>query len=107
MAGKPTYGVGLDAGSRATRVAITILEHGRVRLLGTGAAESQGWQKGRIADPRAVTDSIQSALRQAEAAAGVSAEGAVVGMGGKAVRGANTRGILELGYIREIRSEEH
>lgn len=102
MAGKPTYGVGLDAGSRATRVAITILEHGRVRLLGTGAAESQGWQKGRIADPRAVTDSIQSALRQAEAAAGVSAEGAVVGMGGKAVRGANTRGILELGYIREI-----
>ncbi|SRR5579883_305558 len=102
MAGKPIYGVGLDAGSRTTRVVITILEHGRVRLLGTGAAESQGWQKGRIADQRAITDCIQAALRQAEADAGVSVEGAVVGMGGKAVRGANTRGIVDLGYIREI-----
>src|SRR5690348_2359482 len=98
MAGKPTYGVGLDAGSRTTRVVITILEHGRVRLLGVGAAESQGWLKGRIADSRAVTNSIHAALRQAEGAAGISAESAVVGMGGKAVRGANTRGILDLGY---------
>ena len=102
MAGKPIYGVGLDAGSRATRVVITALEHGRVRLLGSGRAESQGWLKGRINDQRALTESIRAALRGAEAAAGVSAEAAVIGMGGKGVRGANARGVLELGYVREI-----
>ena len=102
MAAKPIYGVGLDAGSRATRVAITILDQGRIRLLGAGSAESQGWVKGRIADQRRVSESIRAALREAEAAAGVSVGAAVVGMGGKAVRGANTRGVLELGYVREI-----
>ena len=29
-------------------------------------------------------------------------ESAVVGMGGPTVRGANGRGVLELGYVREI-----
>jgi cell division protein FtsA len=102
MAGKPVYGVGLDAGSRATRVVITAIEQGRVRLLGVGAAEAQGWRKGKIADARDVSKSIRVALREAEAAAQLSVEGAVVGMGGKAVRGANTRGVLDLGYVREI-----
>ena len=43
-----------------------------------------------------------AALREAEAMAGVSLEGVVVGMGGPTVRGANARGVLELGYVREI-----
>lgn len=102
MSSKAIYGVGLDAGSRATRVAIVTLEQGRVRLLGSGKAESQGWMKGRIADQRAVTASIRLALRQAERDAGISVEGAVVGVGGRHVRGANARGVLELGYVREI-----
>ncbi|HLK48731.1 MAG TPA: cell division protein FtsA [Bryobacteraceae bacterium] len=102
MAGKSVYGVGLDAGSRTTRMVITAVEQGRVRLLGIGASEAQGWVKGRIADSKLVSESIRMALREAEAAAQVSVEQAVVGIGGKAVRGANTRGILELGYVREI-----
>jgi cell division protein FtsA len=102
MAGKPVYGVGLDAGSRATRVVIILIEHARARLVGCGVAESQGWVKGRIADSRVVSESIRIALHEAEAVGGVSVDGAVVGIGGKAVRGANTRGVLELGYVREI-----
>jgi len=102
MAVKHVYGVGLDAGSRATRIVITILEQGRVRLLGSAKTESQGWQKGRITDQKAVSESIRMALREAERAAGASVDAAVVGMGGRAVRGANARGVLELGYIREI-----
>ncbi|MBZ5577767.1 MAG: cell division protein FtsA [Acidobacteriia bacterium] len=102
MAGKPIYGVGVDAGSRTTRVAIATLEQGRMRLRGSGRVESRGWLKSRIVDQRAVTESIRAALREAEAAAGVSVEAAVVGMGGKGARGANARGVLELGYVREI-----
>ena len=89
MAVKPLYGVGLDAGSRKTRMVICGLDGGQLRLLGCGAVPSQGWKKGRIADQTAVAESIRAALREAEAAAGVSAEAAVVGMGGYMVRGAN------------------
>lgn len=106
MAGKAIYGVGLDTGSRTTRVVITTIEQGRIRLLGVGAAESQGWLKSRIADQKAVSDSVRTALHDAESAAGVSVEGAVAGIGGKAVRGANTRGSVDLGYVREIEQRD-
>ena len=102
MGAKPIYGVGLDAGSRVTRLAVCVLEHGRIRLLGAAAAASEGWSKGRITDQHAVAESMIAALSQAEAAAGVSVESAVVGMGGPTLRGANGRGVLELGRVREI-----
>ena len=50
MAAKPIYGVGLDAGSRRTRLVVFLLEDEAVRFLGCGASESYGWIKGRIAD---------------------------------------------------------
>jgi cell division protein FtsA len=103
---KPIYGVGLDAGSRGTRVIVCALEGGRMRLLGYGAAPGQGWLKGRIADQGAAAESIAMAAREAERLAGVALEDAVVGMGGPAVRGANTRGVLELGYIRGIEQRD-
>ena len=34
MAEKPMYAVGLDAGSRKTRMVICVLEDGRLRFLG-------------------------------------------------------------------------
>lgn len=106
MAVKPIYGVGLDAGSRRTRMAIFLLEEGRLRFLGGASVESQGWLKGRIADQRAVADCILAALREAEANAGVSVESVVAGMGGSTVRGANGRGVVELGHVREIEQRD-
>jgi cell division protein FtsA len=106
MAGKQILAVGLDAGSRETRLAIGALENGRLRFLGCAAVPSRGWLKGKIADQKAVAESILAALREAEAAAGVSVESAVVGMGGPSVRGANARGVLELEYIREIEQRD-
>ena len=102
MAEKPIYAAGLDAGSRKTRLVVCALENGRLRLLGCAAVESQGWLKGRIADQRAVSDSILAALREAEADAGVSVESVVVGMGGQTAESANGRGLVELGHLREI-----
>ena len=63
--------------------------------------------KGRIADQQAVSR-IASLRRCArwKPRAGVSIESAVVGMGGPTVRGANGRGVLELGYVREIEQRD-
>ncbi|MCU1238302.1 MAG: cell division protein FtsA [Candidatus Solibacter sp.] len=106
MAAKTIYAAGLDLGSRQTRLVICTLENGHVRFLGAGEAESQGWSKGRIADQQAVSGSVTAALREVEARAGASIESAVVGMGGPTVRGANGRGILELGYVQEIQQKD-
>ena len=103
MAEKPIYAVGLDAGSRKTRLVVCALEQGRVRLLGCAAVASQGWFKGKISDQGALTDAIRAALHEAEATAGVSVESVVVGMGGHTVRGAAGRGMVELGHLREIK----
>ncbi|HWB86732.1 MAG TPA: cell division protein FtsA [Bryobacteraceae bacterium] len=106
MAVKPMYAAGLDAGSRMTRLVICVLENGRMRFLGSGAVESEGWLKGRIADQRAVADCILTALREAEAAAGVSVDAVAVGVGGPTLRGANGRGVVELGHVREIEQRD-
>lgn len=103
---KAIYGVGLDTGSRRTRMVICALEGGRLRFLGSGSVPSHGWQKGRIADQSAVADCIRAALREAEAAAGISIEAAVVGVGGPTVRGANGRGVIELGHLRAVEQRD-
>src|SRR6185437_14489982 len=89
-----------------TRMAICVLEDGRLRMLGCGSLDSQGWTKGKIADQGAVTGTILAALREAEASAGISVESVTVGMGGPTVRGANGRGVVELGHIREIEQRD-
>ncbi len=102
MEEKPKYAVGLDAGSLRTRFAIGVLEPSGLRLIGFGDAESEGWVKGRIADQHAASESILRAVREAEARAQASVEGAVAGMGGPTVRGANSRAAIEVGRKREI-----
>jgi cell division protein FtsA len=106
MAEKPIYAAGLDAGSRKTRLVVCALEKGRVRLLGCAAVGSEGWLKGRIADQRAVADTIRTALHEAEANAGVSVDSVVVGMGGQTAESANGRGLVELGHQREIEQRD-
>jgi cell division protein FtsA len=106
MAEKPIYAAGLDTGSRKTRLVICVVEKGRVRLLGYAATRSEGWLKGRIADQKALADTIRAALHEAEARAGVSVESVVAGMGGDTVRGASGRGLVELGHVREIEQRD-
>ena len=102
MSNKPFIAVGLDAGSRYTRCVISTLENNRMRFLGCGAVESQGWVKSRIADQQAVSHCILTAVQQAEAAADILVESVTVGFGGATVRGTNTRSKFELGRPREI-----
>jgi cell division protein FtsA len=106
MTEKPVYAVGLDAGSRTTRVVVCVLERGRLRFLGAGSAPSEGWVKSRIADQMAVSESVRIAVGEAQAYAGVNVESAVVGMAGQTVRGGNGRGAVELGHVREIETRD-
>jgi len=106
MAGKPIIAAGLDVGSSQTRLVVCVLEKNRLRLVGCGVVPSQGWVKGKIFDQAAVTESIRVALSEAESTAGTAVESVVAGMGGPTVRGANSRGVLEMGYLREIEQRD-
>ena len=106
MAVKGIHPAGLDMGSERTRSVICLLENRRIRFLGYGDVKSQGWAKGRIADQKAVADTVLASLHEAERQAQVSIEAAVVGAGGSAVRGGNSRGPIELGRPREIEQRD-
>ena len=106
MAVKTIYAAGLDAGSRQTRLVVCVLENSRIRFVGASAVESQGWAKGRIADQQAVAESVTAALREVDSCAAGALQSVVVGMGGPTVRGANGRGVLELGYVQEIQQTD-
>ena len=102
MSNSSRYAVGLDAGSQRTRCVICVLEEGRIRLLGFGEAASRGWGKARLSDQAAAAESIREAVEAAEAAARISIDAAVVGVGGSMVESANSRGLYEFGRPREI-----
>ncbi len=98
--------VGLDAGAAHTRCVIGVVEDSVLRLLGYGESPSEGWTKGRIGDQRAVSESMLRAVREAESMAEISVESAVVGIGGPTVRGADSRGLTDIGRPREVEQRD-
>ncbi len=106
MPDKPLIAAGVDCGSSRTRVVFLRVEGGYVRYLGHGEAESRGWAKGRVADPKAIAESVQRAVQTAEILSGVGAEGAVAGIGGAGVDGSVSRGLYEFGRRRTITRED-
>jgi len=100
------FAAGLDAGSAFTRCVIAVHENERIRFLGYGSVPSEGWSKGRIANPQAVSDCVHEAVVQAETMAQTAVENVVAGIGGPTVRGANHRGKWDLGRPREITQKD-
>ncbi len=103
---KPLYAAGVDAGSSRTRCVICEVEDQRIRFLGAGSVPSQGWQRGRVADPNAISNSIQAAVNQAETRARALVDCVVVGVGGISIESGQGRGLYELGRAREIAPED-
>lgn len=102
MSSNNGWAVGLDAGSAWTRVVICALENDELRYLGHGETPSLAWNKSRLRDQTALSESIRRAVRDAEAVAGVSVDGAVVGLGGSAVESTGGNGLYEFGRPRDI-----
>ncbi len=105
MARKVTLATGLDLGSTSTRVVICALEEDSLRFLGYGEAPVQAWNRGRLADQTALTESIRFALHEAELRAQASPESTVIGVGGS-VAGVNSRGVYEFGRRRNIEPDD-
>ncbi len=105
MGNKIKLAAGLDLGSTATRVVICALEEESLRFLGYGEAPVNAWNRSRLADQEALTQSIRFALHEAELRSQVSPESAVIGIGG-GVSGVNSRGVYEFGRRRDIEPDD-
>ena len=107
MVKKERYVVGLDIGSTKTCALIGEWEEDAVKFLALGAAESKGLRKGLIVNLDAVVTSIRRAVEEAETAARVPVESALVGVAGSHIRGVNSRGGITLGpRARDIQRED-
>jgi cell division protein FtsA len=107
LANKERYLVGLDIGSTKTCALIGEVEDEVVRFVALGAAESKGLRKGIIVNLDAAVSSIRRAVEEAEGAAGVPIESALVGVAGGHVRGLNSRGGITLSSrARDIQRDD-
>jgi cell division protein FtsA len=104
---KDRYIVGLDIGSAKTCVLIAEWDEQQPRFISLGAAESKGLRRGVIVNLEATVSSIRRAVEEAEGAAGVPVESALLGVAGSHVRGVNSRGGISLGQrARDIERED-
>ena len=107
MGKKDRYIVGLDIGSSKTCALIAEWDEQQPRFLSLGAAESKGLRRGMIVNLDATVSSIRRAIEEAEGAAGVPVESALLGVAGSHVRGVNSRGGISLGQrARDIERED-
>jgi cell division protein FtsA len=97
----------IDVGSAKTCALVAEVTDTGLRYRGHGIAESRGSRKGVIVDLDKAVGSIQKAVEQAEDAAGVPVERALLGVAGAHVRGVNSHGGISFGTrSREITREE-
>ena len=104
---QPNFITAIDAGSAKTCVLVAELSENGLRYRGHGIAESRGLRKGVISELDKAASSIQKAVEQAEDAAGIPIEHALIGIAGAHVRGMNSHGGIGFGgRSREIGREE-
>ncbi|HEX9759968.1 MAG TPA: cell division protein FtsA, partial [Candidatus Acidoferrales bacterium] len=107
MGKKDRYIVALDIGSTKTCALMGELDQDTVRFLAMGAAESKGLRKGLIVNLDSTVTSIRRAVEEAESAAGVPVESAILGVAGSHVRGLNSRGGVTISSRpREVNRED-
>jgi len=97
----------IDVGSAKTCALVAEITEAGLRYRGHGVSESRGSRRGLIVDLEKAVASIQRAVDEAEAMAGVNVEHALVGLAGTHIRGVNSRGGITLGgRAREITRED-
>jgi len=94
---KDRYIAALDIGSSKTCALIGELVEDGVKFTALGASESKGLRKGQIVNLDAAVGSLRRAIEEAESAAGIPIESALVGVAGGHVKGVTSRGGIPLG----------
>lgn len=101
MARKQAINVALDIGTHKTSVLVSAVKDGAPHILGVGTAPSEGLRRGVVVNIDATVQSIEAAVREAEAMADCEIHSVVVGLSGNHVRGFNSHGMVPI-RTREV-----
>jgi cell division protein FtsA len=90
---------GIDIGSSNIRTVISqiISQEEKPRIVGVGVSPSAGVRKGVIVDLEETIKSINSSVEQAERGAGVTAEHAIISVGGSHIFSQYSKGVIAVG----------
>jgi cell division protein FtsA len=87
--------VGLDIGTtKVCAVVAGMDEHGRINILGVGRATSDGMTRGVVTHIDRTTNSISTAVQEAEAQSGVKIGSVIVGIAGDHIQSFQSRGVI-------------
>lgn len=90
--------VGLDIGTTKIGVIIAVVdENFDVDIVGIGTAKSDGLKKGVVVHLDNTVKSIKKAIEEAETVAGITVGEVIVGIAGRHIRSADSRGIITVG----------
>lgn len=96
---------GLDLGTTKVTAIVAESTPDGLDIIGLGSVPSKGLRKGVVVNIEATVQSIQAAIEQAEAMAGVEIGSVFVGMAGSHVRGMNQEGVAAISS-REVSADD-
>ena len=89
--------VGVDIGTtKVCAVVAAVDDLDRINILGVGVAESDGLNRGVVVNIDKTVAAVQSAVHEAERAAGVTVRSVVVGIAGDHVQSFQSRGVITI-----------
>ena len=89
--------IGLDVGTNKVVALIGIVKQdGQVDIVGVGSCRSLGLRRGAVINIEATTQSIKTAIHEAELMAGVGVTEVYTGVSGNHIRSCNSRGIVAI-----------
>lgn len=98
--------VGLDIGtSKVVALVGRRNDAGRIKILGMGLSPSNGLEQGVVIDIDAITQSIKSAISNAELMSGLQIHSVFIGISGLHIRGINSEGKVGI-QDREVSEED-
>ena len=84
----------IDIGTSKISVVIGEVTRDGIDIIGAGSHPSSGIKKGRIINMDSTTDSIKTALEEAEAMTGIEIKSAIVGISGGHIEGIKSNGVV-------------
>lgn len=94
MAVAPELVVGVDVGTSRVAVVVAEARESGLAVVGAGSAPCDGVRGGIIVNLDTTTQAIETAVREAEAAAEVEIHSVIAGIGGDHIRGLNSHGVV-------------
>ena len=97
---------GIDIGSSKIALIVSVMENGRISVLGVATMPSKGIKKGQIVDIDGTADVVKECLKAAERMSGHTINSAFVSIGGSHIESTNTHAVVAISPDHDINDKD-